>query len=69
MIHVDSPVEQEFQRKNANALAEEEEKENKYASLKKHGIPCDGCGELFTYEQLDEVSDEFDDINHVCKDC
>ena len=68
MRYMDSPVDQEFIRINANIIAQEEEKEDRFKSLKKHGIPCDGCEELFMYEQLDTVDDD-GDIRHICKDC
>lgn len=69
MIHMDSPVDDAFMRRNATLLAQELEEENEYASLKKHGIPCDGCKELFMYEQLEAVENEFQELEHVCRDC
>ena len=65
----DSLADQKFARKNAIMLAQDIEKEEKYISLRKFGIPCDGCDELFMYDQLEKV--EIDDVGtaHLCKDC
>ena len=62
-------MDSEFKRNNAALIAQEQEEEEQYASLKKHGIPCDGCSELFMFEQLEEVENDFNEVQHVCKDC
>lgn len=68
-MFMESPQDDEFISRNANDIAKELDMERKYESLKKNGIPCDGCYELFLYEQLS--SEECDDLGlvHLCKDC
>lgn len=68
MIFMDSPKDDEFISRNANLIAEELEKEEKYESLKANGIPCDGCEELFNYEEL-TMGDDDGFLVHLCKDC
>ena len=69
MIMMEGPKEDEFMTRNANLMAKELDEEMRHESLKKNGIPCDGCEELFLYEQL--TTEEMDDIGlvHLCKDC
>ena len=66
---MDCPQDDEFMARNANLMAKEQEEEAIYESLKANGIPCDGCEELFEYDQL--TTEELDDVGLVqlCKDC
>lgn len=66
---MDSPMDDEFKRRNAGLLAQELEEEEEEAYLRQNGIPCDGCQELFKFEHLDEVENEFEEVMHICKDC
>ena len=68
MIFMDSPQDDEFIARNTNLIAKEQEEEKKYESLKASGIPCDGCEELFMYEEL-TMEDDDGFLVHLCKDC
>ena len=69
MIGMDSPQEEEFNRKNAECFAREYEAERTEKEQAKYGIPCDGCGNLFPYEKLDQFEADDSGIIHVCNDC
>lgn len=65
---MDSPQEEEWRRKNASRVAEEEAEEQYLYELDKHGIKCRECGEKGMEETMTYIK-VVDEKLPICPYC
>lgn len=49
---MDSPKDEEFERRNKKLLEEEADIEARYEDMEQNGTPCDTCGDRYLLDQL-----------------
>lgn len=69
MIFTDSPQDDEFQKRNKGAIAQEKERERLYDLLEEKGINCDICGNKYFNEELYPFRKDGDHTLIVCIAC